>query len=134
MAISTPARRPASVCAPALGARPIGDQDVQVVGVLHGPGAEHGVGVDHGVGLGPGDLLATGRWTVEQVGGAGVRRSHPEPEVCIGHGLGRLAELRGNAVLPPAAAVDAEGVMLVGTATWPPSSTSRSAKRRLAGP
>jgi len=60
---------------PGVGVRPgIGgsadqcDENVQIVGVLHGPGADHRVGEDDRVGFGPGDLLAAGRRVVEQVG------------------------------------------------------------------
>ena len=86
------------------------DENVQIVGVLHRPGADHRVGEDDRVGFGPGDLLAAGRRVVEQVGGAGVRRGHPEPQVRVGQSLGRFAEFRGDALVPPAAPVDAQGV------------------------
>ena len=87
-----------------------GDEQVEVVGVLHRAGAEHGVGVHDGVRLGPHDLLRERRPGRQQVGGAGVRRLDAEGHQGVRHQLRRLADVRADSEVAPAPPVHEDRV------------------------
>lgn len=87
-----------------------GDEQVEVVGVLHRAGAEDRVGVDDRVGLRPDDLLREPRPGGEQVRRAGVRGLDAEGHQGVGHEVRGFTDLRADAEPAPAPPVDEQGV------------------------